>query len=198
MQTCLTGRQVYRKSIYFIRIFADIIVIIAAFIISANLSYPEFNFYANDNSQFLLLVILLIWLFSTKSTGLYDEFRSRNISLEIITVIKNILAVLISSMITLFLLKEYRLSRVFIIAFSISLLVLLSIDKILFKYILNVIRIKGRNLRNLLIVGVGQVGESGNCRIYKTIKENPHFGYRIMGFLDDKIRLSLSRQQVGL
>ena len=198
MQTCLTDRQVYRKSIYFVRIFADIIVIIAAFIISANLSYPEFNFYANDNSQFLLLVILLIWLFSTKSTGLYDEFRSRNISLEIITVIKNILAVLISSMITLFLLKEYRLSRVFIIAFSISLLVLLSIDKILFKYILNVIRIKGRNLRNLLIVGVGQVGESGNCRIYKTIKENPHFGYRIMGFLDDKIRLSLSRQQVGL
>ena len=83
-------------------------------------------------------------------------------------------------MITLFLLKEYRLSRVFIIAFSISLLVLLSIDKILFRYILSVIRIKGRNLRNLLIVGAGEVGESGSCRIYETIKENPHFGYRII------------------
>jgi len=151
MQTCLTDRQVYRKSIYFVRIFADIIVIIAAFIISANLSYPEFNFFTNVNSQFLLLALLITWFFTSKNTDLYDEFRSRNISLEIITVIKNILAVLISSMITLFLLKEYRLSRVFIIAFSISLLVLLSIDKILFRYILSVIRIKGRNLRNLFL-----------------------------------------------
>ena len=140
MQTCLTGRQVYRKSIYFIRIFADIIVIIAAFIISANLSYPEFNFFTNVNSQFLLLALLITWFFTSKNTDLYDEFRSRNFSFEVIAVIKNIIILVASSMVILFLLHEYHLERIFIIEYGLVLLLLLSALKIFFRYFLNVIR----------------------------------------------------------
>ncbi len=185
--------QIYRTSLYFLRISVDIIIIITAFIISAYLSYPAFRFFVNTNAQFLLLALLIIWFFTTKATGLYDEFRSRNISFEIITVIKDIIVLLGSSMIILFLLKEYNLSRSFIGSFSISLLFLLSIEKILFRYFLNVIREKGRNLRNLLIIGAGEVGKD----FYELTLKNPHFGYSIMGFLDDKNKTFLNGQYLG-
>lgn len=185
--------QIYRTSLYLFRISFDILLIITAFVISAYFSVHGFNFLRNTNAQFLLLSLLIIWFFSSKSTGLYDEFRSRNISFEIITVIKNIIVMLASSMMILFLLKEYGLSRIFITIFSLLLLIMLSSEKILFRYILNILRTKGRNLRNLLIVGAGEVGEN----FYDTIKENPHFGYRIMGFLDDKTKTFLNGKYLG-
>ncbi len=185
--------QIYRTSLYLLRISVDIIIIIAAFIISARLSYPAFVFLRNTNAQFLLLALLITWFFTTKASGLYDEYRSRNISFELITVIKNIIIQLVSAMIILFLLKEYNLSRSFIGEFSISLLFLLGIEKILFRYILNVVRKKGRNLRNLLIIGAGEVGKD----FYELALKNPHFGYSIMGFLDDKDKTFLNGQYLG-
>ncbi|PJA99524.1 MAG: hypothetical protein CO128_03390 [Ignavibacteriales bacterium CG_4_9_14_3_um_filter_30_11] len=97
-------------------------------------------FFSNVNTQFLLLALLITWFFSSKTTGLYDEFRSRNISFEIITVIKNIIILVASSMVILFLLHEYHLERIFIIEYGLVLLLLLSALKIFFRYFLNVIR----------------------------------------------------------
>lgn len=185
--------QIYRTSLYFIRFSIDVLILIAAFIISAHLSYSQFDFFRSTNAQFLLLSLLIIWFFSSKNNGLYDEFRSRNFSFEIIAVIKNIVIMIFSAMIVLFLLREYNLSRFFIISFSITLLFLLTAEKIFFRFIFNYIRKRGRNLRNLLIIGAGDVGKD----FYDLTLKNPHFGYHIMGFLDDKPKAFLNGQYLG-
>ena len=185
--------QIYRTSLFLLRRLSDIILIIAAFIISAHLSYFSFNFFTNTNTQLLLFALLIIWFFVTKATGLYDEFRSRNISFEIITVIKDVIALVVSSIMILFLLKEYKLSRSFIGWFLISLVFLLSIEKVLFRYFLNEIRKKGRNLRHLLIVGAGEVGRN----FYELTLNNPQFGYSVLGFLDDKNTTFSNGQYLG-
>jgi Undecaprenyl-phosphate glucose phosphotransferase len=46
------------------------------------------------------------------------------------------------------------------------------------------LRRKGKNIRNLLIIGAGEVGQS----FKETIINNPDFGYHFTGFLDDAIK----------
>src|SRR3989304_8845775 len=185
--------QFYRTSLYYLRISLDIIIVSTSLIISAHLSYSAFNFLLNTNAQFLLLALLIIWFFSSKINCLYDEFRSRNFSFEVTTVIKNIINLIISSMIILFLLKEHNLSRRFVISFSLMLLFLLITEKIISRFVFNYIRKNGRNLRNLVIVGAGEVGKD----FYELTLRNPHLGYHIMGFIDDKPIALLDGQYLG-
>jgi len=168
-------------------------LIIIAFIISARIAQPGYDFLKETNGQFLILSLLVIWYVSTKSTRLYDEFRSRNISFELIAFLKNLIIILISTMVILFLLKEEDLSRGFVILFNFFILILLSIEKILFRIFLNSFRRKGRNLRNMLIIGAGSVGKS----FYDLVLQNPHFGYRAIGFLDDQKKTYLNGQYLG-
>lgn len=183
----------YRKSLSLFQITADMFLIIIAFIISARIAQPGYDFLKETNGQFLVLSLLVIWYVSTKSTRLYDEFRSRNISFELIAFFKNLIIILISTMVILFLLKEEDLSRGFVILFNFFILILLSIEKILFRIFLNSFRRKGRNLRNMLIIGAGSVGKS----FYDLVLQNPHFGYRAIGFLDDQKNTYLNGQYLG-
>lgn len=185
--------QNYRTSLYLFRIVLDIFLIIAVFLVSATISLPGYNFLKETNSQLLLLSLLVIWFFSTRATGLYDEFRSRNYSYELILVIKNIVMQIFSVIIVLFLLKEHDLSRHFVVRFSSILFVAICFEKFLIRRLLILFRKRGRNLRNLLIIGAGDIGQS----FYQSTIDNPHFGYRIVGFLDDKTKPFLNGQYLG-
>jgi len=185
--------QINRTSLYLTRIFFDIVILVLSFILSAYLSVKGFDFLKNVNAQFLLLSLSVIWFFSSKSTKLYDDFRSRNFSHELIALIRIIFIQIISAIIILFLLKEERLSRYFIILFSTITLILISVEKLILRRILNYARLKGRNIRGLLIIGAGEVGKS----FYESIKNNPHFGYNIVGFLDDEVKTFLNGQYLG-
>ncbi len=184
---------IYRTTLYLLRITLDIIIIIGTYIIAALMSYKNFNLLGNSHALFLLISLLIIWFFATKSTGLYHEFRSRNISFEIINVIKNVIILSISTIIILFLLKEEKLSRIFVAYFISISFILLSIEKFLVRALLNYLRRRGRNLRNLLIIGAGKVG----MNFYDLVRQNAHFGYRLMGFLDDSGKASLNGQYLG-
>ena len=185
--------QIYRTSLYFFRIIADVVILIAVFLVSAEVSSPEFSFLHSANAQLLLLLLLIIWYFAARSTGLYNEFRSRNFSFEVIALAKNVIVLFISTIITLFMLKEENLSRYFVAIFSIATLILIGLEKFLLRNLLNVLREKGRNLRNLLIIGAGEVGKD----FYELTLKSPHFGYTIIGFLDDKSKTFLNGQYLG-
>ncbi|PJA98350.1 MAG: undecaprenyl-phosphate glucose phosphotransferase [Ignavibacteriales bacterium CG_4_9_14_3_um_filter_30_11] len=185
--------QINKTFLYLTRIFLDITILIFTFILSAYLSVSNYNFFNNVNGQFLLLLLCVIWVSSSRSTKLYDDFRSRNFSHELIPLLRNIFIQIISAIIILFLLKEYRLSRQFIILFSIILLVSIGFEKLILRRIINSFRSKGRNLRNLVIIGAGEVGKN----FYDSIYNNPHFGYKIIGFLDDKQKTFLNGKYLG-
>jgi Undecaprenyl-phosphate glucose phosphotransferase len=185
--------HIYRTFLYFFRISIDVIIIIAAFLLSASVSSPGFNFLSSSNAQLLLPALLVIWLFTTKATGLYDEFRSRNTSFELMCTIKNVVVLFAGSMIILFLLNEQYLLRMFAVTFALSTVISLCIEKIIMRYSLNKLRKKGRNLRNLLIVGAGRTGRN----FYDLIAQSPHFGYHLVGFLDDNSKPWLNGQYLG-
>jgi putative colanic acid biosynthesis UDP-glucose lipid carrier transferase len=69
----------------------------------------------------------------------------------------------------------------------------LSLNKFIVRKYFNYLRRKGRNLRTILIVGAGEVGQN----FYNSIRTNPHFGYKLVGFLDDNIKVLLNGKYLG-
>ena len=186
--------QIHRKSLYLARVTLDSFFVIGSFII-AQTSYKIPTPLDAINWEFMILSLLLItWIFSGKSLGLYDEFRSRDFSFELIALIKNIFIQAIAYIILVFIIREYSvISRLVIVYYSGLLLIFLSLEKYLFRKFLNLYRSKGRNLRSLLIVGAGEVGQ----KFHKSITDNPHFGYKFVGFLDDQLVTSMNGKYLG-
>lgn len=84
----------------------------------------------------------------------------------------------------LFLLKVSVIySRALIILFFLLLFFLSWSVKGVKRIILRILTERERLARNVLIIGAGKVGRS----LYQWIKETPHLGYRVVGFLDDAV-----------
>ena len=183
-----------RKLLHILRVFSDMLLIISGFYyvgsITGLLSSPlEFK----NNIQFLLAALLIIWYFSSRATGLYKDFHSRAIISELFILIKNIIIQFIAAILILFISGELIFSRTFIIMYAGFLCLLLSSEKFLVRQILIHLRKKGRNLRNILIVGAGETG----MEYYKAIKSNLHIGYNVIGFLDDEKKAYLNGEYLG-
>jgi putative colanic acid biosynthesis UDP-glucose lipid carrier transferase len=188
----------YRKFYYNLKILADLSLVALSFIISSFLvkqrigRFPHiFKLEAQD--ILLLLILCLVWHFSSRATGLYDEFRSRTLTFELITVIKNCLIQTVISALFLFVFKGPNLSRFFLVALFLVQWSLLTSWKLALRIFLGLLRKKGRNLRSILIVGAGEVGQE----FYKAIISYPHLGFFVIGFLDDQLKLDLGELYLG-
>jgi len=134
-----------------------------------------------------------MWYFAAQNFGLYDEYRSRDLSFELICLIKTIFVLSIFAIVILFFIKETTLARTFIVSYSAGLLILIGLEKFVLRKILYHLRLKGRNIRSILIVGAGEVGKN----FVDAVKNNPHFGYKVIGFLDDKQKTLSNGQYLG-
>ncbi|MCU7494825.1 MAG: undecaprenyl-phosphate glucose phosphotransferase [Ignavibacteria bacterium] len=172
--------QLQRRALQGFRVYVDLGIIIASFMSAFYLRRGHLHL--EPGHSFLLFSLLAIFLFSSRASDLYDEFRSRNFSFELISLIKNVLIQALTSVFVLFFIKEVTLSRQFVLYYSSVLLLTMGLEKYLFRKSLDFLRSKGRNTRSILIVGAGKVGEE----FYNSIKNNPHFGYKLIGFLDDE------------
>ncbi|MDR1730402.1 MAG: undecaprenyl-phosphate glucose phosphotransferase [Prevotellaceae bacterium] len=77
---------------------------------------------------------------------------------------------------------RYNLPRSFLILFSILLFASISAWRILARLILKRYRAKGRNSRNVIILGAGNIANE----VYKSITTNLSHGYKFMGFFDNR------------
>ncbi len=182
-----------RKSLYVVRITADYAMLAAAFALGTaiSLSYCKITFSRSGDVLFLSLAI--IWFIYAGISRFYDEFRSRNFWFEIVAVGKATLAQLLGSVVVLFFLKEDEISRFFVVAYALLLFIGLTVEKFMFRQVLEYLRRRGRNLRNLVIVGAGKIGR----RFYDAVQENPQFGYKLLGFVDDTKKPELNGQYLG-
>ncbi|MGE5682567.1 MAG: hypothetical protein ACM34K_17000, partial [Bacillota bacterium] len=121
--------QIQRNSLHFLRISFDIILLTISFIAAAYFANVHFPDKTQVDEFFLYFALLSVWFFSSKSTALYDEFRSRNFSFELITVCKNVAVQAVSAVILIFFIKEAQLSRTFVVLYTIILTVSLSLEK---------------------------------------------------------------------
>jgi len=185
--------QTRRKLLKTLRQIADITVIIFSFILASIISYEYNKVILSFQNISLLIIIIGLWSIFSNNFRLYDEFRSRNFAIEASILFKVILSLSISTIVFLFISKDDGYSRFFVTIFSIIALFFLLIERAIFRRVLKYLRANGKNIRNILVVGAGEVGE----RLLYTIKENPNFGYRIFGFLDDEKKSFLNGNYLG-
>jgi putative colanic acid biosynthesis UDP-glucose lipid carrier transferase len=135
---------------------------------------------------------IVVWFFSASFLRYYDDFRLSNFSIELVTIIKIVSIQALNLTIALFTLN-YDNSRDFILYYVGMILILSIADRFFIRSIFIRLRLEGRNLRSLLIIGAGEVGK----KFYDTIKKNPQFGYNVIGFLDDNLKTDIDDKYIG-
>ena len=172
---------VNKKSIYYQRLFADLFLLNLSFLIAAILAQP-FEILLQRNYMFILLLILnILWFFNASVTGFYNEIYLRSVAAQFINITKSTVIQVGTAVLFIFLAKEDLFTRNFIVFYGLILFITISLRTVIFKEILRKLREKGKNVRNLLIIGAGDVAKN----FKDTIINNPEFGYRFVGFLDD-------------
>lgn len=139
------------------------------------------------------MYILIIWIISSNFTQIYDEFRSRSFIYEIFNLVRNLIILALACIVLPFTIKDLSITRLFVFVFILQALFFLSIEKYVFRKLIEYARKNGKNTRTILIVGAGEVGKN----FYDTIVSNPQFGYRLVGFLDDKKKDFLNGKYLG-
>ncbi len=124
----------------------------------------------------------MLWIVTSNYLNFYDDFFSRNFPVQFINILKNSLLQLIITITFIFLAKENLFTRYFIVYYFVLLVLFISLRVIIFRKILKLLRRKGKNIRNLVIVGDGELAES----FQKMILSNPDFGYNFKGFISEK------------
>ena len=172
---------VNKKSIYTSRLIADLILLNLSFIFSAILAQP-FSVLLDRNYMFTLLLLLnIVWFINANLSGFYLDFFLRSFAFQFFNILKSIVIQVAVTVFFIFITKEDLFTRNFIVFYGLLLITSVSIRTVIFKEILVSLRRKGKNIRNLLIIGAGEVGT--NFR--DMINLNPDIGYRFVGFIDD-------------
>jgi putative colanic acid biosynthesis UDP-glucose lipid carrier transferase len=184
---------VYRKFVYSIRLGADLAGMFIAYRVAVLLSFIHAGQRVDQYLDLIFMLLLLVWIISSQITGLYDDFRSRDFRYEIIARMKTALVQPLAAAVILILVKETILARLFLVLYSSSLVVLIGAEKFVLGSTLKILRRRGRNLRSLLVIGAGRVG----LGFADAVARHTEFGYRIIGFLDDKKVPSLNGSYLG-
>ncbi|MBL7073645.1 undecaprenyl-phosphate glucose phosphotransferase [candidate division KSB1 bacterium] len=160
----------------------DFLILNLAFLLAYQIRFLGRSIIVDQIYFQLLLVSNLTWLIGISAFSLYGERRTERLFAEIYPVLKTIFVVfvLIFSFITLY--KAHYYSRLFLGYFLILITVLLILSRVTTWAVFRWLRKRGRNTRNLLIVGAGRAGE----KLLDLIEDNPGYGYRMAYYLDDR------------
>jgi Undecaprenyl-phosphate glucose phosphotransferase len=144
----------------------------AAFSQSIDILIPRYYMF------FLLVGLNILWIIVSNTSGFYDDFHSRNFPFQFVNILKETTAQVIASILFIFLAKEDLFTRNFIITYTVLLIFFISLRTIAFRKVLKSLRRRGKNIRNLLIIGTGEVAYN----FKSMISSNPDFGYQFIGF----------------
>jgi len=139
-----------------------------------------------EQYQVLLLPVLILFLFNFKVVGLYQPLRGKSLWVDYYNIIKaNTISVLILSAL-LFFYREDSYSRMTVGIFWLTATFSLVASHMLVRNVLKMLRLRGKNLRYVLIAGAGELGQE----VAERIDLHPEMGFKIVGFLttqEDKV-----------
>lgn len=175
----------------FIMLFVDLIVISFSLILAwyirfeTNLLGFGKSAWGFEHYMLPLLFILPLYLLLYYIFGLYTPQRTKkSVKSEIWQIIKvNIIGLLVLvTLLFVFELTDY--SRYLLGMFAIFSTFFSITERSIIRQSLKYIRSRGYNLKHVLVVGAGELGEKFACKI----RENEYVGYEIIGFLDDNVK----------
>ena len=167
-------------------IFFDSVVIsfswLVAYYLHFQSSFGPAPRYAIPEIEVYLIGLIPVWIvfmFNIWLCGLYKPLRGKPISTEFYNIIKvTVLSILILTASTFFY-REESFSRIQAAYFWVLVTFLIIVSHMLVRVILMEARKRGFNLRHLLIIGSGDLGQM----VAEKISLHPEFGMNIVGFL---------------
>lgn len=172
---------VNKDSIYHFRLTFDFLLLAAAFLIAAIFAQSFAILLTRDYMFGLLVILSFSWYLSSNAIGFYEDSSSQILSFQFIGIIKNISLQIMLGIVFIFISKENLFTRNFILYYGLFLLFFISLRIVSFQLIVNYLRKKGRNVRNLIIIGAGEVGQN----FWKMLGKNNQLGYNFLGFVDN-------------
>lgn len=133
----------------------------------------------------LFFITLIVWHLLFRLHRLYQSRRLDKDSEKLKDILKATTWGTIVSILLGFVFKVHFFTPVYILVFWLSSTILTFLFRILLKATLEKIRQHGRNLRFILIVGTNQRAYN----LVRTIEDKKELGYRIIGYVDNKIHL---------
>jgi Undecaprenyl-phosphate glucose phosphotransferase len=125
-----------------------------------------------------LLMVLFIYPVTFKQSRLYATNRARTNTGEVFEVFKStITATLILVAATYF--SRERYSRLTLVIFVAYAFVAVTCNRLLFRWVLSEIRRRGHNLKSILVIGAGELGQ----RVIETVEGHRELGFRVTGVL---------------
>jgi len=173
---------VNKRSLFLFRLLSDLLLLNAAFLLSAVLA-QSWDILIERNYMFYLQIALnILWIFTSAVVSFYDDFYSRHFSIQYVNILKSTVVQAVASIIFIFLLKEDLFTRNFISYNAIFLIVFISLRVIVFRKVLKLLRKKGINIRRLVIIGSNEVAQN----FKQMVESNPDFGYNFTGFISEE------------
>lgn len=170
-----------RKSIYYLRLFLDLIILNTSFIVAAILA-QSFQILIYKPHMFILLAGLnFLWYFVSNVINFYEDFSTKYFVYRFTNIVKIVFVQVFTTVLFVFFVKELLFTRNFIIFYTVFLLIFISLRVQIVKYLLVKIRGKEKNLRNVLIIGAGDTGRNFQLML----KEHSDLGYNTIGFIDN-------------
>ena len=127
----------------------------------------------------LTFYAIIIWTITLNALGLYSPMRITSLFEEATKIIKASLVAILTFVTVVYFLKEYKYSRVVFFYFWIFSTSGLIISRSSLRTFLRHLRKKGYNLRFVLIVGAGELGQ----KILRSLNSHLELGLRVAGFL---------------
>ena len=112
---------------------------------------------------------------------LYESKRLSHLKDEVIDLLKGISLISIILGISAIVFKVDIITQWFLLGFWLVAVVLLLTSRLILRFALRQVRLNGRNVRNILIVGTNPRA----VQFAQTIQNKPELGYRLVGFMDE-------------
>jgi undecaprenyl-phosphate galactose phosphotransferase/putative colanic acid biosynthesis UDP-glucose lipid carrier transferase len=175
----------YRFSRYFKLGFVlwDLVLLNGAIILSFLLRYESLERLHLQEVRTVSLLSNLLWVILLLYKDAYRIIRIERIESILIRMIKHIAIHISLIAVFVTVLKYSEISRLRIVYFYFIFFILLFVSRVVFMKFLKYIRTQGYNFKNVIIVGANDAGE--NMR--KILSKDLTYGYRILGFFDDKV-----------
>lgn len=166
-----------------IKVVTDLVVLVAAFLVAyvirfhASFWVPEHNPPWQEHAV-TLGMILAVFPLVFHQARLYATNRVRSHVGEVFEIFKaSVLAMLILVALSFFFRERY--SRLTLVVFLVVEFVLVTGVRLAMREVLNAVRRRGHQLRTILVVGAGEVGQ----RVIETIEHHRELGFRVTGVL---------------
>lgn len=175
----------YRFSRYFKLLFVlvDVVLLNLAIILSALARFGNLDKLLSKEERTVSLLTIIIWVALLLQNDSNRSIRVEPIESILVRTIRKLLihAALISIFVVY--LKYYDISRLRLFSFYLIFFGLLMISRFVSMKLLKYIRSKGYNFKTFIIVGANESGE----RIRKILAKDLTYGYRFLGFFDEKV-----------